>query len=89
MSVQRHLRQASQWQGYVITYVPLGQRNFSRQHPPDKHLKAGHFKEIRAALDGVPGFAVPAGRPPEIIEYLSATLMTVSEDEEYKKMTSK
>ena len=40
------------------------------------------------ALDGVPGFAVPAGRPPEIIEYLSATLMTVSEDEEYKKMTS-
>lgn len=32
------------------------------------------------------GVAVPAGTPPEIIEYLSATLKKVSEDEEYKKI---
>jgi tripartite-type tricarboxylate transporter receptor subunit TctC len=34
----------------------------------------------------VRGVAVPAATPPEIIEYLSATLKKVSEDEEYKKI---
>ena len=65
MSVERHLRQASQWQGYVITYLPLGQKNFSRQHPPDKHLKAGRFTEIGVALDyrddALPNIPTPKG----------------------------
>jgi tripartite-type tricarboxylate transporter receptor subunit TctC len=33
----------------------------------------------------VKGVAVPAATPPEVIEYLSATLKKVSEDKEYKK----